>query len=260
MEDRQDPLLQGQVQVDQHIAATDQIQMGKGRIVGEVVPRKDTQVPDRLADLVMMIDAHEEMAEPFLRHVHLDVVRVNSRPGLLQGGVVDVGGQDLDGDGIGPAAQELQQANGQGVNFLAGGTAGHPDAKRVFRGAVLGELRKNPFAQGFEHLGVPEEVGDADQEILIQGIQLAGIFAQESQVIVDILEVVQGHAPQDAATDGAALVVGEIDRGSGSQQIHDPIQSLADLRDGGDGPFGFAGVGIGARRTRCRAISAGGKT
>ena len=142
MKYRQDALLQGQVQINQHIAATDQIQMGKRRIAGEVVPRKNAQVPDCFADLVVMIDPHKKTAESILRNVRLDIVEVDSGPGFLQGGVVDVGGQDLDRNGIGPVAQVFQQRNGQGVDFLAGGTAGHPDANGIFRGAALAEHGK----------------------------------------------------------------------------------------------------------------------
>src|SRR5262249_8066930 len=92
----QHALLQGHVEIDQDVPATDQVEPGEGRIDGQVVPGEDAQIAHRLADLVVAIDLGEEAAQPVGGDVQLDVVHVDAGAGLFQGGLVDVGGQDLD--------------------------------------------------------------------------------------------------------------------------------------------------------------------
>ncbi|MEA2678682.1 MAG: hypothetical protein QOK03_404 [Candidatus Binataceae bacterium] len=45
MEQRQHALLQGLIEVDQELAAGDQIEPRKGRIEGHIVPRENTHIP-----------------------------------------------------------------------------------------------------------------------------------------------------------------------------------------------------------------------
>ena len=65
MKHRKDLLLQFGPQVNQDVAATDQIHLGKRRIVAQVLPGEDTHVPDPLGDLITFIRLAEEAAEPF---------------------------------------------------------------------------------------------------------------------------------------------------------------------------------------------------
>src|SRR5207302_1682698 len=105
---------------DEEVAAADQVEARVGRVAGQVVPGEDAQLADALADVVVPFDPEEEAAQPFRRDVDLDVVHVDARAGLVQGGLVEVGGQDLDGERFGTAAQELEQGDGQRVDLLAG--------------------------------------------------------------------------------------------------------------------------------------------
>jgi len=55
MEERQDPLLQGEVQVDQQVAAARQIEPRERRVATNIVLGEDTQFANGLADLVLAV-------------------------------------------------------------------------------------------------------------------------------------------------------------------------------------------------------------
>ena len=50
VESRDDPLLEHRGEVDQHVAATDQVQVGEGRVRRHVLLGEDAHISDRLAD------------------------------------------------------------------------------------------------------------------------------------------------------------------------------------------------------------------
>jgi hypothetical protein len=56
---------------------------------------EDAEFPDALADLVVPLGPDEESPQPLRGDVDLDVVQVDAGPGLFQGGVVQVGREDL---------------------------------------------------------------------------------------------------------------------------------------------------------------------
>ena len=72
---RHDLLLQHRLQVDQEVAATDQVDAREGRVGQYVVPREDAGVTDRLLDAVAAVDLDEEPPQAFGRHVLGDVLR-----------------------------------------------------------------------------------------------------------------------------------------------------------------------------------------
>src|SRR5262249_48494465 len=113
MENREDPLLQRVIEVDEHVATADQIEVAEGGVGGHVMPREDAQIAHYLVDLVMPIASEEEPPQALRRNVDLDVVHVDAAAGLLQGGFIEIGGQDLDGKAGRLVLQVLQQADRQ---------------------------------------------------------------------------------------------------------------------------------------------------
>ena len=71
--------------------------------------------------------------------------------------------------------------------------------------------------QDVEGLRVAEKVGDADQQVAKEGIQLARVVLHVAQILIQLLDLVQGHAPLDAADEGILFVLGEIVAGAGAQ-------------------------------------------
>ena len=144
---------------------------------------KDAQLPDSLADLVVAILADEEPPQAFRRDVDLDVIQVDAGPGLFQGCFVEVGGQDLDRRRSGSAVEELEQGDGQRIGFLAGRATGHPDPEHGPRRPAGHQGREHLLLQRLERLRVAEELRDADQEILVQVLDLGGIILEDREVV-----------------------------------------------------------------------------
>src|SRR5262249_12438191 len=71
MECRQSLSLEDRFQIDQHIAATDQVQPGKRRVFREIVPRENTYLSDGRTDLAIpaLIGATKEPVQAFLRYI-----------------------------------------------------------------------------------------------------------------------------------------------------------------------------------------------
>ena len=90
VENRQHLLLQRGIKINQHIAAGDQIDMGEGRILKQVLPGKHTGIPDALIDPVAVAGLGEKPPEPFRRHLILDAFRIDPRPGPFEHRFVDI--------------------------------------------------------------------------------------------------------------------------------------------------------------------------
>ena len=94
MEQRDDILLHAS-QVDQHVAATDQIQLRKRRIVDQIVPGEDAHLTQVPAHLVAAFDLCEIAVQACLGEVCRNVLRVPAAAGLFDGRQADIGGEDL---------------------------------------------------------------------------------------------------------------------------------------------------------------------
>ena len=129
MEELDHLLLQFEVEVDQHVVATDQVQPGKWRITRKVVPREHTEVTDRLADAIAAVGPGKKAPQPIGRNIERDITAINSRAGPGNRGFADVRAKNLDGNIRHFVAKKLHQAHGNRIRFFAGGTTRHPEAK-----------------------------------------------------------------------------------------------------------------------------------
>ncbi len=142
--------LQQRLRVDQHVAATDQVELRKGRVLGQVMPREDAQAAHFLVDLVPC-SLDEESPQARRGYAADGRLRVHPRAGLLHGGFTDVGAEHLNPGVVGVGAQRFEQHR-QGVDLLAGGAARHPHANRP-GAAVQIQLREHQLSQGLKHSG-----------------------------------------------------------------------------------------------------------
>src|SRR5437762_925572 len=127
----------------------------------------------------MVVHPVKEPPQALGRDVDLDVIHVEATPSLLKGCLVQVGGQDLDGRRGGPALQELQQGDGQGISLLAGRAAGYPDADRTVLRALLDQGGKDLLLEKLEGVGIAEELRDTDEQVLVQVVQLFAVLAEQ---------------------------------------------------------------------------------
>ncbi len=112
---------------------------------------------------------------------------------------------------------------------------GDPDADHGARGLAGKEPGDDLFLERLEGLRVAEETGHADQQVAKERLHLRRRLLQVLDVAVHRFDLVDGHAPLDAAVDGARLVLGKVVAGLGAQQDEDLLQRVLGLgrRDGG---------------------------
>ena len=118
VEDTQNLSLHRLVQVDEHIAADDEIELGERGIPGHVLSREDATLADLFVDAIAAVEPAEEPAESLLRDVGGDPCRVDARAGPLDRALAHVGPEDLEGDGLGAIAQHLHQRRWRGSRPL----------------------------------------------------------------------------------------------------------------------------------------------
>ena len=133
MEQGHDFSLQRGAEIDQHIAATDQVQIRKGRIGHHVLAGENAHLAHRFIDAVAAFGLHEKPPHPLGRHVHLDAIGEYAGAGFVETRVIDIGPEDLYRVLGLLLAHELDQGHRQRIDLLAGGTARHPNADRVLR-------------------------------------------------------------------------------------------------------------------------------
>ena len=73
--------------------------------------------------------------------------------------------------------------------------------------------------QGPERLRVAKKIGHADQQVPEQVLDLLGVLAQKAEVVGDLVEMVQPHAPLDAAGEHFLAVAAKIKLRVGAQQV-----------------------------------------
>src|SRR6266508_1678632 len=87
--------LQSLTEIDQQVAATDQVQVGKWGVSDHVLPRKNAHLANRLVDAVAPVHPDEESPQPLVGNVRLDGFRIPPRPGLLQCPLMNVRAENL---------------------------------------------------------------------------------------------------------------------------------------------------------------------
>ena len=113
-------------------------------------------------------------------------------------------------------------------------------------GRLVGkESGKGLFLDGLEGFGVAEKPGDPDQQVAKEPFHFYRCLLHEFHIALQGLDLVDGHAPFDAAVDGAGFVLGEIVTGLGAQQDEDLLQGIffGQYRCGNDGWMFAKGMG-----------------
>ena len=90
------------------------------------------------------------------------------------------------------------------------------------------QVGNNLFRQKIEYLGVTEEAGDIDKQVLGKKLEFAGIAAQLFPISIHVtgLNSRHCHTPFDPALQCAWLVNLEIKCGLGAKEIDQPGQPV----------------------------------
>ena len=164
----EDPPLGDLVQVDEQIAATDEIEARERRVPRHVLPREDAQVTDLFSDPVAVAESLEKTLQALVRNVSRDVAVVHAGPRPLERRLADIGSKDLHLRGRKAIAHELQELDHDRVHLFAGGTSRHPDPDRLPRAPAVAQGREHVLPQRLGGVRIAEEFGDPYQEILVE--------------------------------------------------------------------------------------------
>jgi len=63
------------------------------------------------------------------------------------------------------------------------------------RGPLAQQARDHRLFEHLERGGIAEEVGDADQQVAKQRLELLRVVARQAQVVLGLRDLVQRHAP-----------------------------------------------------------------
>ena len=208
------PLLQGRREIDQRIAAGDQVDVGEGRILADVVAREHDAAAQLLAELEVVLVPYGEALEQRLRDRLGCRDRVEPTTADRQALLIEIGGEDLELLAeVGWMPQHLAHEHADGVGLLTGGAGRHPHPQTV-AGIAAGEQRLQLAAEGGEGIRIAEEGGHRHQQVLQQGLPLAGIGGQQRQVVLQAVHAADRHAALHLAPQRRFLVLREIHAGA----------------------------------------------
>src|SRR5512140_3682834 len=98
-------------------------------------------------------------------------LRVGATPGNRNRPLAEIASEDLDWKRCGKAADRFSQAHRYRVDLLPSRTARHPYTQRESARPFVQQPRQNLSFERLENLGIAEETGDVDQDVIIQGRQ-----------------------------------------------------------------------------------------
>ncbi len=221
------------VEIDQEVAAADQVQARERRIACHVLPREDAQVANVLRDPVLAVLPDEETLQALGRDV-LDAFDGYTPARAFSSAASLTSVPKIWIRSVGrPSPRYSTSAMATRIDLLAGRAAGHPDADAALsRDPPLTERGKHLLTQRIERGRIAKELGDANQEVLIERGKLAGIAIERFAVVVEALDPSQHHSPLDAPLDRGSLVVGEVDAVRRAKPLEDVRQGA--ILVGGD--------------------------
>src|ERR1051325_2125257 len=95
VEDVEEPVLHFSLQVDQYIAADDQILTRERRVAQDIMIREEHTIANLVLDLVVLTFAKEEALQPLGRDIGFDGCGVESLAGLSDRALIQIGCKDL---------------------------------------------------------------------------------------------------------------------------------------------------------------------
>ena len=237
VEQRNQLLLQLGAHVDQHVAATDEVELGERRVLDHVVLGEHQHVANAFVNAVAAAVrlGGEKAGQARGRNVAGNAGRVQAGPRHRNGLVVDVGGENLHPEMGLELLHALLQQNRNGVGLDPGGAAGGPDAHHGAGRFAAEQLGDDLRLQRVKGLGVAEKVGHANQQVTKQGLHLGRVLLQVLDVAFHGVELLHRHAPLNAAVNGAGLVQRKIMAGVGAQQHAYFLQRVLGLGRGHKG-------------------------
>ena len=216
------------VKIDEEVAARNHVETRERRVRQQILHGEDHATAQFRRRPVTALVLNEETGQPRLGDIILDRRRVEA---LTRGGDrvrVDVRSEDLQFDVELRRRKRFEEEHGDGIGLFAGAASGNPHAHRQVRPAITQQGGDDRFLQSKEHIGIPEESGDIDQQIIGKQRTFLVIAPQHLKVARHVagLDARHRHSPRDPAPQCAMFVEMEIVGGAGAQQFDDFKQSV----------------------------------
>ena len=221
MEDRGDFRLRFGAQVDQKVAARNEVETRERRVRQHVLHREHDAGAQIGRHPVGMIFPGEKCGQSTWRNVGLDRLGIEAFTSDRHRVRVDVAGEDLQFDVAFRGVDLLAKQHGEGIGLFAGTATGDPDPQRSIRSMIAHEVGNDVLLQEIKYRRVTKETRDVDQQIPGELIAFVGVAKQEIQILARGLDRRHRHAPLDAAFERAMLVMGEIVNRLRPQEIDD---------------------------------------
>jgi len=169
-----DTFLENSSEVDKQVAAGDEIQIGKGWVLGDVLAGENTHLADGLIDLISPVELDEKSPQALRRNFCNRGCRIKTGPSAVERALADIGGEDLEGHAtrcwpgglLSFQPDVFQHRHGERIDLLSGGAARDPNPYRAGL-MVLKQIGEYMLAQRFKGLGVAEETGYMDENIFV---------------------------------------------------------------------------------------------
>src|SRR5688500_20046646 len=114
----EDPALRDVVEINQQIAAADQVQSRERRITRHILTREETEIADVLRNSVLAVVPDEKAREAFRRHLVQSIDRVDAGARLLQRRLADISAENLDLQRRRAFTQVFENRDGDGIDLL----------------------------------------------------------------------------------------------------------------------------------------------
>ena len=179
MEDGGDLRLRFGAQIDQKVAARNEVETRERRVRQHVLHREHDAGAQLGRDPVGVILPAEECRQTIRRDVGLDRLRIEAVASDRHRIRVDVAGEDLQFDVALRDADLLAKQHGEGIGLLAGTAAGDPDSQRSIQIMIAHEVGNDALLEKIENRRVAKEPRDVDQQVAGELIAFVGVAKQE---------------------------------------------------------------------------------
>ena len=224
--DRGDFRLRLGAQIDQQVAARNEVETRERRVRQHVLHREHDAGTQLGRDPVGAIFPCEKGGQSSWRNVGLDRLGIEAFPRDRHRIRIDVAGEDLQFDVAFRCVDLLAEQHGERIGLLAGTAAGDPDPQRSIQSVIAHEFGNDALLQKVKYRRVTKEARDIDQQVPGELVAFVGVAKQEIEIVARGLDRRHRHPALDAAFERAMLVKREIVNRFCAQEIDDLRQQI----------------------------------
>jgi hypothetical protein len=230
MEQSYHPLLRLGLEVDQQVAAGDQIEPREWRIAKQVLRRENDEFAQIFSDPIGPVERSEE-APQTLRPDRRDCCRrIDALPRDPQVVLLTIRRKDFEIERFAQGFGALGRQHSEGIGLLAGGAGWYPEAKFYVSLLLCQQGTEHDVVESLPRVPVTKEAADADHQVCDQCPDLLRVRPQSVGIVGQSWDTAETHAPMDAPLQRASLVVAEVVAGMGPQDCQDGVERHLSVR------------------------------